>query len=76
MKPTQDELMTVGELRRQLEGIPDGASIFFGCDSLRFYRVKQRGENYFQIEFSQPVYDDDEGNVYVTNLQDSGETPQ
>lgn len=68
--------MTVGELRRQLEGLPDDASIFFGCDSLRFYRVKQRGDKYFQIEFSQTVYDDEEGRVFVSNFEESEETPQ
>jgi len=67
MRPTQDELMTVGDLRREIEGLPDDASIFFGCDSLRFYRVKKRGNNYYQIEFNQTVYDNEEGEVFITN---------
>lgn len=76
MRPTQDELMTVGDLRRELEGLPDNASIFFGCDSLRFYRIKMRGENYFQIEFNQTVYDDEQGRVYVNNHDQTEELPQ
>lgn len=67
MRPTRDQLMTVGDLRRELDGLPDDATIFFGCDSLRFYRIKQRGENYYQIEFDQTVYDNDEGEVFIDN---------
>ena len=68
MKPTKDKLLTVGELRRHLEGIPDDARIIFGCDSLQFYRIKPRGSDYYQIEFSQSVWDDDKGDVFVTNV--------
>lgn len=59
-------LLTVGELRHHLEHLPADAPIFFGCESLRFYRVKKRG-NAYQIEFDQGVHDDDHGRVYVEN---------
>ena len=71
MKPKRNELLTVGELRSHLEGIPDEAVIFFGCESLRFNRIKRRGENFYQIEFSQLVCDDEDGNVYVDELPPS-----
>jgi hypothetical protein len=67
MKPTQNELLTVAEFRRHLEGIPDDASISFGCNSLIFYRVKQRGNNCYQIEFNQSVYDNEKGEVFIEN---------
>jgi hypothetical protein len=66
MRPSKSELMTVGELRRQLSGYPDDTPITFGCLSLKMYRLKWRGD-ILQIEFDQTVYDDEQGNVYVTN---------
>lgn len=65
-KPELDELMTAGELKSLLMNIPDDAKIFFGCFSLRYYRIKWRGDNLVQIEFDQTVYDDD-GKVYIEN---------
>jgi hypothetical protein len=59
--------MTVSELKNRLDGLPDDGKIFFGCESLIFYRIKNRGEKYFQIEFNQTVYDDKDGNVYIEN---------
>lgn len=47
MKPTEDELMTVGELKQHLSKLPDDGKIFFGCESLAFYRVKTRGEKFY-----------------------------
>jgi hypothetical protein len=42
--------ITVGDLKRQLEGYPDDAEITFGCTldavPLVFYRVKDRGKVY------------------------------
>ena len=67
MRPTPDELMTVGELREQLQGLPDDAKIFFGCESLAFFRIKKRGDNYYQIEFNQTVGDNEKGEVFVSN---------
>lgn len=67
MRPTENQLMTVGQLKRQLAGLPDDGKIFFGCESLSFHRIKMRGDKYFQIEFNQTVYDDKEGNVFIDN---------
>lgn len=69
MRRPESELMTAGELKAHLEGLPDDARIFFGCFSLEFYRVKKRGENLYQIEFNQTVSDDENGNVHVLNHQ-------
>ena len=67
MPHASKQLITVRELMSHLEGLPPEAEIFFGCESLEFHRVKMRGENYYQIEFNQTVYDDEEGNVIVQN---------
>ncbi len=58
-------LITVGELRRQLEGVPDDWNISFS--GLEFSRIKNRGPTLLQIEFSQSVYLNDEGEVVVQN---------
>ncbi len=67
MKVTEDELMTVGGLRERLASLPSDARIFFGCHSLTFLRIKKRGDRLFQMEFSQNVHDDEDGNVHVDN---------
>jgi hypothetical protein len=67
MKPKIEDLMTVGELKRALEGAHDDDKVFFGCFSLQFYRTKYRGDNLLQIEFNQSVYDDETGKVYIDN---------
>ncbi len=66
MKPNDDELLTVGKLREWLKPFDDDSKLIFGCQSLRFYRVKDRG-TVVQIEFAQPVSDDEDGNVFVLN---------
>lgn len=66
-KLRDDELMTVGELKDRLNGFANDTKIFFGCKSLRFYRLKIRGEKILQLEFSQTVYDDENGKVYIEN---------
>ena len=58
--------MTVVELRKHFEGIPDDWTVDFS--GLDFYRVKRRDEKHVQIEFSQPVYLDSVGRVIVENL--------
>ena len=45
--------ITVGELRNRLKLYPDDYELSFGSGNLHFYRVKLRGENVVQIEFSQ-----------------------
>lgn len=50
--------LTVGELRKKLESCPPETQITFGSSKysmrpLIFYRVKQRGENYLQIELNE-----------------------
>lgn len=56
----------VGWLRRCLDGYPDDFDLSFG--GLEFYRIKTRGENIAMVEFNQPVYLDDEGQVVVHNI--------
>lgn len=70
MKPQYDELMTIGELKRWLEGLPDDDKIFFGCESLKFYRIKQRGDGLHQIEFNQTVSDNANGEVFIDSFID------
>lgn len=50
-----------------LRDMPDDAKIYFGCYSLEFFRLKWRGENLLQVEFSKPVYDNEKGEVFVDN---------
>lgn len=59
--------ITVGELLGYLEGLDKNARISFS--GLDFKRVKPRGPDIYQIEFNQPVYLDDQGNVVVENLE-------
>lgn len=61
-----EPLITVGCLRRQLEGLPEDKPIYFGCPELEFYRVKDRGDA-IQIEFNQTVYADKRGKVIVND---------
>jgi hypothetical protein len=58
--------ITIGELKEHLAGYPDHYALDFS--GLQFYRLKQRGEEYVQLEFSQAVYLDKEGYVVVDNL--------
>ena len=58
--------MTVGELRKQFDGIPDDWTVDFS--GLDFYQVKQRDEKHVQIEFNQQVYRGTDGRVVVENL--------
>lgn len=58
--------ITIEELRRRLAVFPDHYTIDF-C-GLAFYRIKQRGDEHVQMEFSQPVYlDKATGRVIVEN---------
>ena len=59
--------ITVGELLDQIKDLDRNARISFS--GLDFKRVKPRGPDLFQIEFNQPVYLDDQGNVVVENLE-------
>lgn len=45
--------ITVGDLRRNLSMFPDEYEVTFGSGNLEFYRLKMRGTNIVQIEFSQ-----------------------
>jgi hypothetical protein len=50
----KQKTMKARDLKRQINGISDDADVFFGTDGdLSFYRVKQRGENFYQIEFNE-----------------------
>ena len=57
--------ITVGDLLSHLAELPESAEISFS--GLRFYRVKQRAENLYQIEFEQTVYLNESGRVVVQN---------
>ena len=53
----KEKTMKARDLKRRINRIPDNADVFFGTDGdLSFYRVKQRGENLYQIEFNE-LYD-------------------
>lgn len=58
--------LTVGELKKELEGYPDHYELYFG--GLDFYRLKQRGPKLVQVEFNQTVYKDKNGKVVIENL--------
>jgi len=47
--------MTIGELKHELEGLPDHYEIIFGCRELQFSRLKQRGDTHIQMEFDQII---------------------
>ena len=65
-KQLQAPTITVQELRQHLAVYPDHYTIDF-C-GLAFYRLKQRGNEHVQMEFSQPVYlDNATGCVIVEN---------
>jgi hypothetical protein len=59
-------LQTVADLKRRLSIYPDHYEVDFS--GLDFYRLKQRGEELIQVEFSQPVYRGADGRVIVENL--------
>jgi len=43
-----------GDLKRELQRIPDNADVVFGTDGdISFYKVTERGENLYQIEFNE-----------------------
>jgi hypothetical protein len=47
------ETITVGELRRQLEGLDDDHKLSF-AGALTFYRLKRWADDEHVIEFSEP----------------------
>lgn len=51
--------ITKTKLIEHLNNIPDNALIIFGQGDLKFYRIKQRGDNLYQIEFNQTYQVDD-----------------
>jgi hypothetical protein len=57
--------ITVKRLKDELALFPDDYEITF--NGLEFYRTKLRGEKLVQIEFTQTVYQDEQGNVVVEN---------
>jgi hypothetical protein len=61
--------LTVGELKRELEGWSDDMVLHMG--GLTFYRMKQRGEKLLQMEFNQTVYLDGNGVVQVNDASPS-----
>lgn len=60
--------ITLEQLRGAIAAFPDHYTIDFG--GLAFYRIKPRGDEHLQMEFSQQVYLDQEtGLVVVENLE-------
>jgi hypothetical protein len=55
--------ITVGDLKRQLEGYPADWTLDFS--GLEFHRVKQRSPTHVQVEFTQLLYRMPEGRVVV-----------
>jgi hypothetical protein len=45
--------ITVGDLKRQLAGLPDDAELRFQ-GGMTLYRLKWRGKNMVQLEFNEP----------------------
>jgi hypothetical protein len=66
MKIKDADLMTVGELLERLQAFSPDDKIFFGTNSLQFYRLKSRGPGLVQLEFSQIVSEDEVGNVSIS----------
>jgi len=56
-------LITVSELKAQLEGYHDDDELEFS--GLDFYRLKRRGARLVQVEFNQTVYRLDNGRVMI-----------
>lgn len=61
----EEQRITVGFLRRELEGIADDVEVTFS--GLDYGRLKRRGPKLVQIEFEQLVSRDAEGRVEVEN---------
>ena len=59
--------ITVGELKQHLSAFPDNWRLSFS--GLEFYRLKARDVDLVAVEFNEPVYLDDDGNVRVENLE-------
>lgn len=59
--------ITIGELRAALSNWSDEDHISFS--GLTFNRIKGRGEHLAQVEFNEPVFLDESGNVVVQNLE-------
>lgn len=56
--------VTVGDMIRMLQAYNPDLPLDFG--GLTFYRIKDRGAH-VHVEFSQSVYQDEQGNVVVEN---------
>ena len=60
----KESRITIAALIKMLNAYPDKSELYFG--GLEFYRLKDRGA-YVQVEFSQSVYQDDQGLVIIEN---------
>lgn len=56
--------ITVGDLIDRLKIEDSDKPVIFGCEELKFFRVKNRGD-VIQIEFNQSVYRGADGRVVV-----------
>ncbi len=59
--------LTIGELKEMLREWPDDLEVVF-AGGLDFYRLKLRGENLVQFEFSQNVWRDSEGKWHAVGM--------
>lgn len=50
MQPKTDNSMTVGEIRRLLQGLPEDGNIMISGLTIDIHRLKQRGDNLWDIE--------------------------
>lgn len=68
MAKEQERRITVRMLKEHLNSYKDDAELYFG--GLEFYRLKNRSSDglLVQVEFSQQVYRDKDGNVVIENL--------
>lgn len=50
----EEKTIKARELKQEINAIPDEADVFFGTDGdISFFRVKRRGDNFYQIEFNE-----------------------
>ena len=67
MPSKKPQTITVGMLREHLAVYPDHYEVDFS--GLEFYRLKQRGPELVQVEFSEQVYRDKTGRVVVESIE-------
>jgi hypothetical protein len=54
----EENQMTIGELRDELDDWPESFEIIFGCPELEFNKLTKRHGDKLQLEFKQTIYKD------------------